>query len=269
MKPFFSVIIPTLNEERFLPRLLKNLAQQKSKNFEVVVVDGGSHDKTVERASEFIKKLELAVFKVKKRNVSYQRNQGASKAKGRYLIFIDADCQINTIFTKKLESFIKSNKGLIFLPYVDPEESSPEMKSIYQFLNFLIDFSQSTKKPFASVGCMIVERKLFDQLGGYNEKVFIGEDHLILKSAQKWGVKAKFIPTVKIKFSFRRIKKEGKLKSSYKLVKGIYYNIFKGDIKEKIFEYEMGGHHYATKQSLQKNHFEEKFKQIKNFFKRL
>jgi len=99
------------------------------------------------------------------------------------------------------------------LPYVDPEEKSPEIKSFYQILNFLIDFSQSTKKPFASVGCMIIERKLFNRIGGYNEKVFIGEDHLILQKAQRWGVKAKFIPNIKIKFSFRRIRREGKLQS--------------------------------------------------------
>ena len=42
MKPFFSVIIPTLNEENYLPKLLNDLKVQKEKNFEVVLVDGGS-----------------------------------------------------------------------------------------------------------------------------------------------------------------------------------------------------------------------------------
>ena len=53
MNPYFSVIIPCLNEEHFLPNLLNNLNSQNFNNFEVIVVDGNSDDKTAEITSKF------------------------------------------------------------------------------------------------------------------------------------------------------------------------------------------------------------------------
>jgi glycosyltransferase involved in cell wall biosynthesis len=43
--PFISIIIPTLNEEKYLPKLLTDFKKQKNKNFEIVIVDGHSEDK--------------------------------------------------------------------------------------------------------------------------------------------------------------------------------------------------------------------------------
>jgi glycosyltransferase involved in cell wall biosynthesis len=53
--PFFSVIIPTLNEEDYLPKILADFAKQKERNFEIIIVDAASEDKTRERALEFSK----------------------------------------------------------------------------------------------------------------------------------------------------------------------------------------------------------------------
>ena len=56
-KPFFSIIIPALNEEKYLPLLLSDLAKQTMRDFEVVVVDGKSEVKTVVTAKSFAKSL--------------------------------------------------------------------------------------------------------------------------------------------------------------------------------------------------------------------
>ena len=98
MKPFFSIIIPTLNEEHFLPLLLSDLERQKDKNFEIIIIDGASVDKTREIAKEFSKRLSLTIHEVNKHNVSFQRNIGAKKAKGAYIIFLDADSCISPFY---------------------------------------------------------------------------------------------------------------------------------------------------------------------------
>ncbi|KKT87511.1 MAG: Cell wall biogenesis glycosyltransferase, partial [Candidatus Collierbacteria bacterium GW2011_GWD2_45_10] len=91
-KPFFSVIIPALNEEKYLPLLLADLAKQTTRDFEVIIIDGNSKDKTVAKAKLFKNKLPLlTILSSPVRNVSVQRNQGATKATGRYLLFNDAD----------------------------------------------------------------------------------------------------------------------------------------------------------------------------------
>ncbi len=248
MDTFFSVVIPTLNEEEFLPRLLNDLTKQKEQNFEIIIVDASSHDKTRPKASSFKNNLRLRVYNVKHRNVSFQRNYGAKKAKGSYLLFLDADCRIKPSLTRQLKKQIQKKRGLIFLPYVDPEETSAQVKGFYQFINFLIEASQGTTKPFSSVGSVVWERHFFHLIGGFDESLFVFEDQNIVQKAQDWGVRAKFLPSVKVTFSFRRIKKEGKLQSIYKLFLGTFYTLTKGGIKEKIFDYEMGGHLYQKRQ---------------------
>ncbi len=244
---FLSVIIPTLNEELYIGKLLSDLVKQKQKNFEVIVIDGNSEDTTTQIVESFADKLTLKCKSVKKRNVSYQRNFGAENAKGNYLVFLDADTRINSLFIKNLTKFIQIKKGLVFLPYVDPEEDSAQIQLFYQFINFIIDISQNTNKPLSSVGGMVWNSAFFQAVGGFEEKLYISEDMNIIQKANLWGVKAKFMPRIKIKFSFRRIKREGKLQSLYKLFMGTYHVLFKGDIKKKIFEYEMGGQLYNKK----------------------
>ena len=66
MKRNFSVIIPTLNEERYLQKLLQDLTKQQDKNFEVVIVDGNSEDNTQGVAQDFEDKLVIKVIFSKK-----------------------------------------------------------------------------------------------------------------------------------------------------------------------------------------------------------
>ena len=99
MKPFFSIIIPTLNEEKFVGKLLLDLTKQKYKNFEVIVVDAYSEDKTLAEVQRFDSALTISkIIKIAGRNVSKQRNKGAQSAKAPYLVFIDADARIRSSF---------------------------------------------------------------------------------------------------------------------------------------------------------------------------
>lgn len=243
-KPFFSIIIPTLNEEKFLPRLLDNLVKQKFKNFEVIIIDGDSFDKTIEKARGYISFLDLKIITRKKRNVSYQRNYGAKMAKGQFLIFLDADSQVNCFFTKKVYKNVFKRKGLLFLPFLEPEENKPQYKLLFEFVNFLIEASQISGRPFSAGGALIIEKNFFKIIGGYNENLFLAEDHELIKRALQWGVRAKFLKDVKVKFCLRRLKKEGDLALFYKYLLASAHYIFKGEIRQKIFDYQMGGQYF-------------------------
>ncbi len=244
MTPFFSIIIPTLNEELFIPSLLNDLQNQKLKNFEIIIIDAKSKDKTKKVVKEYNKKLNLHFYQTSKKNVSNQKNYGAKKAKGKYLLFIDADHRIGKFFIKKLFNVISKKKDLIFIPAIIPEEKSSQTNIAYQVINYLVDMSQNTNKPLSSGGCMIFERHFFYHIGGFDENLFISEDHNIIQRSRKYGVKAVFLSNIKRIDSFRRINKEGKLKSLYKVSVGVLHTLFKGDIRKKIFDYEMGGHLY-------------------------
>ncbi len=265
MKLFFSVIVPTLNEEKFLPKLLDRLVKQKTKNFEVIVVDGKSEDKTKEISEKAKKVLKLEFLETEEKNVSLQRNLGAQKAKGEYLIFLDADIGISPTFTQKLESIILRKKGLILLPSLLPDEQKPETKAIFKMSNKIIEASQALGRPIPAPGALIIEKNIFLKIGGYDEKISLAEDHEILKRAQEWGVRAKFLPTLTVRFSLRRAKKEGRFKTLYKFALSTSHILFTGTLKEKIFEYEMGGK-YHLEADKKKDYAQDYLNKIKEFF---
>ncbi len=263
---FFTIIIPTLNEEDYLPRLLNNLKSQTKKDFEVIIVDGYSNDKTVEKGLSFRKELPISLFKVKKNNVSTQRNFGAMKAKGRYLIFLDADTQVSSGFISQLKKIINKKPGLVYIPSLKPEDSNYQYKIFFKLINYLVELSQSFNRPFSSGGSLIFEKDFFLTIGGFNEKLFISEDHNLLHKAKNWGVTAKFLRNVFVKFSLRRLKKEGELVVFYKYLLASIHSLLKGKIDKKIFDYKMGGHWH--KSTNERNNIEEGFKQLKRFLKK-
>jgi len=244
MKNYFSVIIPTLNEEKYLPKLLGDLARQNDGTFEVLVVDGNSDDETKKMAKSFSKLFPFSFFENQKRNVAYQRNFGASKANGDYLFFLDADSRLTANFIKKLKNEIEKKKGLLFLPAVAPEKNNYQDKLMFNITNSLVDLSQKIGNPFSSGGSMIVQKDFFGILGGFNEKLFISEDHELIQRAFEYGVNAKLLTNIKIKVCLRRMEKEGRLKYLLKYLVAAVETFNKGKIEKKIFRYEMGGAGY-------------------------
>lgn len=269
MKPFFSIIIPTLNEEDFLPRLLDDIKKQKEKDYEVIVVDGSSVDNTKQITIDYKKKY----YRLKVNNVSTQRNFGAEKAKGKYLVFLDADIRIKKNFLKNIAKNINEKKGLIFIPYLIPEKGNEEYKSMFDLLNMLVEFTQNLSKKFSMGGSMVIEARIFKLIGGFNEKLRMSEDHEIIQRAHDWGINPKFMKNVQITFCFRRMKKEGQLKSMYKNLLSVAHRLFVGEINKKIFEYEMGGQAYKGEKNKKKgisyyiHEIDELYKRIKKELK--
>ena len=101
-----SVVIPTLNEGNIIERCLKSLSKQTYKDFEVIIVDSGSKDRTIEIASYYpvsIYQTEEASF-----NHGLTRNYGISKAQGEYVILLTADAiPCNNSWMEKLIENLK------------------------------------------------------------------------------------------------------------------------------------------------------------------
>lgn len=107
--PFVSVVITTLNEGKNIRDLLESLANQEPP-YEVLVVDAGSSDRTVEIVKEFEK--EFPVFRLLHCPGSrgYSRNVGVQQAKGDYIAFIDGDCIANAFWLQKLRKHALPNR---------------------------------------------------------------------------------------------------------------------------------------------------------------
>ncbi|MGH7245404.1 MAG: glycosyltransferase [Candidatus Levyibacteriota bacterium] len=262
-KYFFSVVIPTLNEENYLPNILHDLTRQTEKNFEVIVVNGPSKDKTSQKAMEFATILPIRLFQIKKGNVSMQRNLGAKKAQGRYLIFLDADCRVYPSFIKKLKENIRKQPGLLFIPTLIPDDKTAKNALIFKIINFIVDASQSFDKPWSAGGSIFVEKTLFSLTGGFNEQTKLAEDHGLIQKVRVWGVKAKVLKDTKIIFSLRRVRKEGQFVLLYKYLLASVQFIISGETKTSIIAYEMGGDRYdMRKEKLAKKYQTQKINRI-------
>src|SRR3989344_4939756 len=93
MHPVFSTVIPTFNEEKYLPKCLVSLSRQSFQDFEIIIVDGGSSDQTVEIARKYKRliKQNISIFVVKDSNVVIARDKGMRMANGEIIVGIDAD----------------------------------------------------------------------------------------------------------------------------------------------------------------------------------
>jgi glycosyltransferase involved in cell wall biosynthesis len=243
-KPQFSVIIPTFNEENFIHRLLVDLEVQEEMDFEVIVVDGNSSDRTSEVIQGFKGEMKLTFLQMKKNNVSRQRNLGAKMAKGKYLVFLDADVQLNSNFLKLLKSSIKSNKSQFLTTYIRSDSGNFWDEFICMLTNIGSSLAINISKPFVQGYNFILERQLFRRVGGFNPQIVFGEDADLAFRLHKSGVSPIIVPEPKLIYSLRRHRAEGRIKVMWKFAQSTYHQLTFGAIRHKIFDYPMGGGWY-------------------------
>jgi len=229
-----SIIIPALNEEKYLPATLDSILSQNFKNYEIIVCDGESEDKTQEIVKNYGCKLVIS----KKRNISYQRNLGAKNAKNNLLLFLDADTRIPSNFLKKSIDEFK-NKNLDMAGFYIIFDSEKLAYKFYSLLyNSICSLAQYIK-PLSLGSGMLVKKSFHEKVNGFDETIFIGEDHEYAQSIAKIR-KFRNIKSKKIIYSVRRFEKEGKLKTFSKWIYGGIYVIVKGPIRKKIVNYDFG-----------------------------
>ena len=243
IKPYFSVIIPTLNEEKYLPKILKALAGQTYRDFEVILADGQSKDKTLIVFKKFQKHFpESSVIISKKANVGHQRNLGGKSAKGIYLIFLDADVDINHTFLEEIHLASIKQGFKLATTWIIPDSNNPIDKTMLIMGNLGQELSKVINKPFAGGYNTIIRRDIFERLKGYREDMLINEDQDLAVRAFKNKIETIILQEPKVTFSLRRFRSEGKLEVLRKYAKSIIHFYLKGPITHELFDYRMGGH---------------------------
>lgn len=167
MKPLISIIIPTKNEANNIDRCLKSIMIQNYKKYEVIVVDNNSIDGTNMLARNYTKN----VFNYGPER-SAQRNYGARKAKGKVIVFLDADMEIaskhflSEISTSKFLNSIKDNS------YIIPEIS--KYKTLWE--RFRAYYRNFVDDDLNVIAPRIFLKKNFIEIGGYDEDLNACED---------------------------------------------------------------------------------------------
>ncbi|HQG58258.1 MAG TPA: glycosyltransferase [bacterium] len=240
----FSICIPTLNEEKYIGGILGCLEKQTFRDFEVIVADGKSSDNTKKEVMKFSDKLPVTFLESPKRGVSFQRNYAAKSAKGKYIIFFDADVMIEDDFLQKINSYLEKEDIDILTTWNKPMSSKPIDEFIYLFMNiFMLELIK--KKSPGAVGVFIcVKKSSFEKIGGFRENVNFGEDFDLAKRLHDSGFTYALLKKPKIHVSVRRFDKEGRLNMIIKNLRATtYYLKDKENYIDKIqgkFKHEFG-----------------------------
>lgn len=249
MQPYFSIIIPTLNEEINLPILLESLAVQTFRDFEVIVCDGGSTDSTKEKALSFSARLPALNFHAYNvKNVSGARNKGAEMSSGTFCVFFDSDVKVESAFLEGIKKHLEEDKLDALTVWNRPDNKSITNQIVFFLLNFSMTIFQKLK-PVANGPCIIIKKELFNKIKGFDEHIVFGEDFDLIQRAHKENARFAVFDKPYLYVSGRRFEKEGILKSLYKSLKAVTHQLLLGPIRKPIFEYEMGGQYYKKETS--------------------
>jgi len=168
-----SIIIPVFNAERYIDQCLSallNLDYPKDK-YEIIIVDNGSTDKTV----EIVARYPVKSFVLPKVTISQLRNFGGVQAKGDIFAFIDADCVAPSLWLKKSTEFLENEKiGAVGSWYQLPSKTS--------FLERVWNAHMSSRRlkmgdiDWVPSGNLIVTKSVYHKIGGFNETLTTSED---------------------------------------------------------------------------------------------
>ena len=113
--PLVSVIIPTYNRSKYLPRAINSVLNQTYKNLEIIIVDDGSSDNTKEILKPYIKDEGIEYFYIENSGVSNARNFGIQKANGEYISLLDSDDEYLSTRIEIQLSEMKKQEAIISL----------------------------------------------------------------------------------------------------------------------------------------------------------
>ena len=240
----FSICIPTLNEEKYISGILTCLTRQTFKDFEVIVVDAKSEDKTKREVLKFKDKLDLQFLEAPKRGVSFQRNYAAKRSKNDYVVFFDADVMIEPDFLEMIKKYVEKNDIDILTSWNKPISDKPVDEFIYLFMN-IFTLELIKKKNPGAVGVFIcVKRKSFEKIGGFRENINFAEDYDLAKRFHESGFTYVLLKKPKIGVSVRRLDKEGRMNMIAKNLKAaVYFLTSNGNYVDKLqgkFKHEFG-----------------------------
>ena len=227
-----SIIICTLNEEHYLPKLLDSLGQQEEMAFEVIIIDACSDDNTSGIVKDYQARANYPIrfFQFEQRDISMQRNLGAHHASYEQLLFLDADVLLPPDFIKESLKQISSEKILVAGTRIYAAETNLGFRFMYwAYSTFYLPIAR-IKNPIIH-GCSIFTTKeIHDKIGGFKMDVTF-EDFRYGADAAKF-YRPRLLNKVFVRTSARRYYKFRLPDVSELFLAGIY-SIFKAGIEGK------------------------------------
>lgn len=231
-----SVIIPTLNEERYVSSLLSDVAAQTREPDEVLIVDAGSTDGTTTVVGRF----PFARLLSGEPPVARGRNLGGREAKGEILVFLDADVRLPKGFFEGLLEDFEQRSLDVACPLYVPYRSTRAIEAFYRFFNLVTRAFQSTL-PSGAGHCIALRSDVFRGSRGFDPDLKFDDIELIrrLSRGRRFGIVEQ-----RVFVSDRRYREYGvpRMVLRYALM-SLFFALGKYAWANRI-DYEFGGHEH-------------------------
>jgi glycosyltransferase involved in cell wall biosynthesis len=188
--PLISVLITTYNREKYIKDAIDSVLKSTFQDYEIIIVDDCSTDKTVDIINEMALKDSRIKFYLNSINLGDYANRlkAASYASGLYLKYLDAD---DLIYPHSLSIFVdgmKANPSAVL--GISP--TSDKIKGVFPIL---LDVGQSIRYHFLIGGildggptCTIIRKDIFDSLDGFKSERFTGDIDFWFRIAEKYPI---------------------------------------------------------------------------------
>lgn len=188
--PYFSVILPLYNKEQYVRKAVESIMRQTFNDYEFIIVDDGSNDKSAEIAATIIERLErCSIIQQKNQGVSMARNNGVAASHGKYLCFLDADDWWEATFLEEMAKLIEEfpDAGIYGTNYIIVNETKGKTRIAKigvtdrfekGYINYCQAYAKTMYMPLWT-GAVCIPRKVFDEMAGFPKGIRLGEDFLL------------------------------------------------------------------------------------------
>lgn len=179
--PYFSIIIPVFNKEKFVGNTLKSVLNQTFTDYEIIIINDGSTDQSETVIQSFSDKR-IRYFCKENEGVAVARNFGIDKADGAFICFLDADDFWHSNF---LENFHFYSKKLpeqkVFACAIEIETKNKTLEARYSIAKEedfkIVDFFEASQKECVLwTSSVVIHKNVFETVGNFDTKIKKGED---------------------------------------------------------------------------------------------
>jgi len=191
-RPLVSIIIPVYNQLKYLKVTIDSILNNTKENIELIIIDNGSGNEVKEYLNNY-KSSKMIHIITNDKNLGFGKanNQGAKRAQGKYLLFLNSDVKVsNDWLTKLLDGINEEKIGMVGV-------AGGRLDKNFRCTGIVRTNDASYN--YLEGWCLLLEKQLFDDIGGWDERFFaFSEDADLSYRIKKCGYKLKIVEGVHI-----------------------------------------------------------------------